>query len=313
MRNTCSGFLILILFAVCGQGTVLATAALDSAAMKKDTTYWGTKSTLGLFFSQHTFSEYFKGGGINSIALGTTLDVLADYKKGKKTWENKFKIRYGVIKVSDLALQKNDDHFEIDSKYGYKFGAHLKFTGLLNFTTRIHDVYEISKTGERGKRIGNFMSPAYINLGTGIDYFTKEKKLSIYYSPVNSKFTYVGDRSLVPQYLPKLDDGKNSRYELGSLLRIEIKKEIMTNIFLHTIGTFFSNHLDNFGAIDVNIENKINFKVNKLFSVNLLTQLIYDEDILFDISDPDVEGSTTHQGPRTQFKEVLNIGLSHSF
>jgi hypothetical protein len=298
-----------------GLVSVSSANDVDSTGIQIDTSFWSAKSTLGLFFSQHTYSDYYKGGGTNSIALGSTFDYEANYRRGKRTWENGFKLRYGVIKASDLPLQKNDDHIEIVSKYGYKFSPHLKFTGLLNMTSRLHDVYTISKNGERGKRIGNFLAPVYVNLGSGIDYFTKDKVLSIYYSPVNSKLTYVADPTLIGQYLPKAKEGHNAQYELGSLLRFEAKKEIMTNIFLHTIGTFFMNHLNDFGAVDVNIENKINFKVNKLFSVNLLTQLIYDEDILFDIADLGGAGEdvSTRKGPRTQFREVLNIGLSHSF
>ncbi|NND34513.1 MAG: hypothetical protein HKN76_18145, partial [Saprospiraceae bacterium] len=136
---------------------------------------------------------------------------------------------------------------------------------------------------------------------------------SIIHYQVNSKLTLVMDDRLAAQYLPKQDAGANAQYELGSLLRFEIKKEIMTNIFLHSIGSFFTNHLKDFGVFDVNIENKINFKINKLFSVNFLTQLIYDEDILFDIPDFEGEGEVSHQGPRTQFREVLNIGLSRTF
>jgi hypothetical protein len=223
-------------------------------------------------------------------------------------------MRYGVIKMAGLPVQKNDDLLELDSKYGYEVSPHVKFSGLFNFNTRSHDIYEINKKGERGKRIGNFMAPAYFNLGSGLDYFTKDKWLGIYYSPINSKLTVVADRTLVNQYLPGLEEGRNTRYELGSLLRVEIKKEIMTNIFVHTIGSFFTNHLNDFGVFDVNIENKLNFKVNKLFSINLLTQLIYDEDVLFDITVPEGEESViSHKGPRTQFKEVLNIGLTHSF
>jgi hypothetical protein len=278
-----------------------------------DTSYWSSTSTLGLFFSQHSYSQFYKGGGISSVALGSTYDGNFNYRKDKRTWENRLQVRYGVIKMDDFPIQKNDDHFEIDSKYGYRFTPHLKVTGLFNFQTRLHDINEISKTGSPGKRIGNFLAPAYFNLGSGIDYFTEDKAISIYYSPVNSKLTYVNDDRLVAQYLPKQHDGQNAQYELGSLLRFEIKKEIMSNIFLHSIGTFFTNHLKDFGAVDVNIENKINFKVNKLFSVNLLTQLIYDEDILFDIPEYGGEGETRHQGPRTQFREVLNIGLSHKF
>lgn len=287
---------------------------INEKSSEKDTSFWTTKKNSGLFFSQQSFSAYYKGGGISSIALGSTIDIEANYKREKRSWNNRFQMRYGIIKIAGLPVQKNDDHIELDSKYGYQITPHLTFTGLFNFKTRMHDIYELKKTGERGKRIGNFLAPAVFHLGSGVDYFTKDKWLSLYYSPINSKLTVVADRSLVNQYLPGIEDDKNSRYELGSLLRIEVKKEIMTNIFIHTIGSFFTNHLDNFGVFDVNIENKLNFKINKLFSVNVLTQLIYDEDVLFDIESPGGEQpDITHKGPRTQFKEVLNIGLTHSF
>lgn len=313
MQNTLFKQLGIFILAIVLSTNLLADP-VQGQPTDRDTSYWVTKKTTGLFFSQQSYSAYFKGQGISSIALGSTFDFEANYKKERRSWENRFQVRYGVIKMAELPVQKNDDHIELDSKYGYAFTPHLKMTGLLNFQTRSHDMYEMKKTGERGKRIGNFLAPAYLHLGSGIDYFTKDKWLSIYYSPVNSKLTIVADRSLVNQYLPGIEEGKNSRYELGSLLRIEVKKEIMTNIFIHTIGSFFTNHLDDFGTFDVNIENKLNFKINKLFSVNLLTQLIYDEDILFDIESAGAEQpDAVHKGPRTQFKEVLNIGLTHSF
>ena len=146
-----------------------------------------------------------------------------------------------------------------------------------------------------------------------MDFFTKNKILSVYYSPVNSKITYVNDKSLAQQYLAKEQNDKNIRYELGSLLRLELKTEILTNVFIHSIGTLFTNHLQDFGQVDVNIENKINFKVNKAISVNILTNLVYDDDILFDLKDQSTGEIVGNKGPRTQFKEVLNIGLSHAF
>ncbi len=315
MKNTLVKRISLILIS-CHMAYTAFADVVKYTIPVKDTSYWVSKTTTGLFFSQHSYSQYFKGGGLSSVAMGSTVDFMANYKKEKRTWDTRFQMRYGVIKMADLPVQKNDDHLELDSKYGIGFSPHLKFTGLFNFRTRIHDIYEVGKNGERGKRIGNFMAPAYFNLGSGIDYITKDKWLSLYYSPINSKLTIVQDRTLVNQYLPGIEEGRNTRYEFGSLLRFEVKKQIMTNIYLHTIGTFFTNHLDNFGAIDMNIENKLNFKINKLFSVNLLTQLIYDEDVLFDI--PGTQGevspdTTSHQGPRTQFREVLNIGLTHTF
>ncbi len=308
MTNT----ILMLLVAAAGLCLPLTAKALPDKG-KPDTSYWDVKQTSGLFFSQNSYSQHFKGGGISSVALGGTYQMNAAYHKDNRQWANRISVRYGAVRMATMPVQKNDDHFEFDSKYGSQINKSLKLTALLNFQTRIHDTYAIGKDGSRGKRIGNFMAPAYLNLGSGLDLVTQDKALSVFYSPVNSKVTIVSDQTLVSQFLPPENHSTGMRYELGSLLRVEIKKELMTNISLHSISTFFTNHLKSFGAFDVSLENKLNFKINKLFSVNLLTQLIYDDDVLFEISRPSGEGFETYQGPRTQFREVLNIGLSHSF
>ena len=50
------------------------------------------------------------------------------------------------------------------------------------------------------------------------------------------------------------------------------------------------------------------WKVNKFLTVNISTQLIYDDDIKI-LIDPD----TGHKGPRLQVKEVLGVGLMFNF
>jgi hypothetical protein len=47
-------------------------------------------------------------------------------------------------------------------------------------------------------------------------------------------------------------------------------------------------------------------KVNSWLNANIATHLIYDDDIT--ITDKD-----GNSGPRTQFKEVLSVGLSYAF
>jgi hypothetical protein len=47
--------------------------------------------------------------------------------------------------------------------------------------------------------------------------------------------------------------------------------------------------------------------VNKWLAASIATQLIYDDDIIIK-TDPDKPG-----GPRTQFKEMLGIGLTYKF
>ena len=304
---------IFLLFLIHQTSVASIGCPLDDSLAKKDTSYWSIKPTLGLFFAQHSFSEHFKGGGLNSIATSSNLEVLLNYQHAKNSWNNRIVSRYGVIKIDRNELQKNQDHLELDSKYSHQINKHLQISGLLNFTTKFHDFYEVKKTGERGKRIGNFLSPAYLNIGSGIDYVTKDKTLSIFYTPLNSKITIVADPTLIEQYLPHTEENASTKYELGSLVRLELKREIFKNIFIHSIGNLFTNHLQDFGDFDVKFENQFNFKVNKFFSVNLMTSLIYDEDILFDITTEQGDVTEVKKGPRTQFKEILNVGLSHTF
>ena len=94
----------------------------------------------------------------------------------------------------------------------------------------------------------------------------------------------------------------------------------MKNVTLQTRADFFTNYLTDLTSIDVNWETLMAFKVNKYLSANILTHVIYDEDIMFVLKDG--EGNpltgptgepTGQKGPRTQFREVLNIGVVHTF
>ena len=298
---------ILLTIMICSCGLMAQDTPVDS--LVKDTSYWNGENSFGLFFNQSAYGPYWKGGGSNAIATRTNLLLQKNYQKGKTNWENRLVFKYGIIKLGGFEFQKNEDHLELDSKYGFRISKRLKFSGLLNFFTRMHDTYQIQKTGERGKLIGNFLAPGYINLGVGFDYSTDKKILTIYYTPANSKISIVRIDELKSQFLPKDIEG-NVRYELGSLLTLEFKKEIFTNVFVHSIGKLFMNQLKSFGKIDIDFENRIRFKINSNLSANLNTHVIYDEDILFDIEPEDGE---TYQGPRTQFKEIFNIGFSQTF
>ena len=63
--------------------------------------------------------------------------------------------------------------------------------------------------------------------------------------------------------------------------------------------------MDNPGNIDVNADILFKFKVNGWFSASLNWTVIYDHDI-------NIEGSDGGFGPRTQFKSVLGLGISHT-
>ena len=79
----------------------------------------------------------------------------------------------------------------------------------------------------------------------------------------------------------------------------------MKNINLQTKLELFSNY-EEATHIDVNWEVLVAMKVNKYISATISTQLIYDHDI-------DILDSDGKVGPRTQFKEVIGVGVSYKF
>ena len=274
---------------------------------------WVVNGSESLSFSQHAYSTYWQKGGTNSYAVRGEVNLGANYKKNRIDWENAFIVKHGMLKQGENEFLKSEDLVEMNSEFGRQFSEHFLLTALLNAKTQIRKGFKIEKDGSRGELRSDFLAPGYFNFGTGMDYKNKGLGLSVYYSPVNSKITLVRDSTLSQFYLPKQLAGNTNRYELGSYLKINYQKEIMKNIVLHTKADFFANHLKDFGSVDVNWETKMAFKVNKYISANILTHLIYDEDILFDLSDGTDPGSDGKKGPRTQFHEALNIGLTHKF
>ena len=112
----------------------------------------------------------------------------------------------------------------------------------------------------------------------------------------------------------KIKDGKTLRAEFGAYLNAKFQKEIITNVNLMTKLELFSNYADNPQNVDVNWQVLLAMKVNKYISASVYTQLIYDDNTPV----PLYEGSGLNKtvagfGPRTQFKEVLGIGLSYKF
>lgn len=273
---------------------------------------WLFDNSFHLNFAQHSFSPYWKAGGISSVAVGFKIFLAAKYQKEKTDWQNSIDFLYGIVRQGKHKFNKNVDQLEFNSKYNVYYSERWNFSTLVNFRSSMHNNYKINTDGSRGDYIGGFLSPAFANIGTGVDYKIQRPYLNIYYSPVNTKITHVADRNLASQYLPVGFEGQRTRIELGSFMKMEFKMEVLKNVFVHSKADFFTNHIQGFGNIDVNWENVITLKVNDYLSANFFTQLIYDDDIKFEIAD--AEGLPTgKQGPRTQFRESFNVGLMHRF
>jgi len=283
-------FIILFLFplTLCAQDAV------------KDT-LWNTSTTATINFSQVSLTNW-AAGGKSSMSGLFMFKYDANYKKDKLSWDNSFDLRYGFIKEKDTDLRKSDDLIDISSKLGYEAGGGWNYAGLLGFKSQFASGYNYDE--DPRKLISKFMAPGYLNAALGMDY--KTDGLSVLLAPVSGKFTFVSADEIDGEDFG-LDAGKKVRSELGATVKVEYKTDVVKNVTLDTKLNLFSNYLDNPQNVDVDWKVQFNLKVNDYLSANLITHLIYDDDVKID--DPD----TGTSGARLQFMESFGVGLTFKF
>jgi len=283
------------------------------AFAQQDTTavsHWKYDGFFSQQLNQVSFTNW-AAGGENSFA-STSIAVLgANYAKDKNTWENKLDLAYGIIKIQDTPMRKNEDKIDFLSKYGRKVSDKLSAAALVNFRSQFDTGY---KYPNDSVVVSRFMAPGYLLVSLGFDYKPVEY-LSIFFSPATGKFTFVLDDDLAAIGAYGVDPGKNLRPEFGALASITFAKDIFENVNLTAKIDLFNNYTDaeksNRKNTDVNWETRLNMKVNRFITASMGFNLIYDHNI------PIVVGETPSgdpiTGPRTQFKQLFGIGLSYNF
>lgn len=291
-----------------------------------DTTYWKKGGLASLTFTQVSLSDNWAAGGVNSWSVNALFTAYADYRKDKIVWKNSIEMGFGLINqedpdpdVNDRITDKTDDRLNIITDFGYKLNDKLSWSSVLDFRTQFAEGEDAD-----GNRISEFFSPAYLIIATGLQW-NPDPSFSISYSPVGGKFTFVMAQSLadIGAFGVKAAErdaadmiiagtGKNSRAELGSFVKASFNKEIVQNVKFDTrLELFYNYNLDNsaqYNDVDVNWQNLLVMKVNNFLTVNWQTQLIYDRDVRFNVTETNPEGEASGQ-----FKSVFGVGLAYNF
>ncbi|WP_297100325.1 DUF3078 domain-containing protein [uncultured Draconibacterium sp.] len=265
-------------------------------------TLWTTNGSTTLNFSQVSLSNW-AAGGRSSMSGVFMVNYAANYKKDKLTWDNTFDFRYGFLKEEDKDLQKSDDMIDISSKLGIEAKKNWYYSALMGFKSQFAAGYTYPDTDNA---ISKFMAPGYLNLGLGMDYKTDD--FSLMMAPVSGKFTFVTDDDLSDEGAFGVEEGKSVRAELGATVKAQYKKDIWENVTLDTKVDLFSNYLDQPKNVDIDWTFKIIMKVNDYLSANLITQLIYDNDVKIQGEDP-----SGFPAPDLQFMESFGVGLTFKF
>jgi len=295
--------------------------------VEEDTTVngWKKGGFFSLNFNQVSLTNWASGG---ESALSTTAlaSAFIKYRKNDLYFETVLDAGYGFITTKSQSLRKNEDKLELNSKFGKKAKGKFYYAGMLNFRTQFAPGFNFP---DDSTVISNFMAPGFLSLALGMDYKPNEW-FSAFLSPATGRATFVLDQNLANagQFGVTaavydettgaiLTPGSNVRFEFGAYLRARLQKDIVKNISVVSNLQLFNNYSDPIKTqranIDVNWETIILIKANKWLTTSIFTNLIYDQDVDIPvtrtINGVDVVGT----GPRTQFKEVLGVGLSFKF
>lgn len=285
--------------------------------------FWEKENSFGINVSEVAFVNW-NAGGDNAVSGLGFLKFARKYKFSNFQWDNNLELRYGLNAQDGRKLRKTEDVIRLSSNLGFRKDtiSNWFYSVQLNFNTQFSNGY---KYPDRDTPISRFMAPGYLLFGAGTSFITKDQKFNLYLSPLTQKSTFVLDQDLadngafgVNEAILDVDGniltpGENHLLEIGILITNNFNYNVAENIELKSRLNLYTDYIKSFGNIDVDWELNLNMKVNKFISTSLGTQMIYDDDILFDIVKND-NGTILNPGiPKIQFKQILAVGILYGF
>lgn len=259
---------------------------------------WKVGGQFSLNLSQGSLSNWAAGGEDFSLALTNVDNVFAFYKKGRYSWDNTLDVNIGYVRTTSLGSRKNDDRFDLFSKYGYELKPKLNLAGLFDFRSQFFKGYTYED--DVAKFASNFMAPAYLLLSAGLDWKPADG-LSIFFSPITARWVFVLDDELSNQGLYGVTPGENSNFEFGAYTSVNYLKEFNKVLAYKGRLDLFSNYRHDPQNVDLYMTNVLSVKVSKILSVTWGLDLIYDDDTrLF---------GPTRTSPALQVKSLVGVGL----
>lgn len=261
-------------------------------------------------FSQ-TYLANWEKGGQSAVSSLVVLKGFANYKRadGLIKWENTGELRNGLIYQGgdQRELQKNDDKFELTSRFGVSAYKKWYYSSEFNINTQLFKAYNYPKKNNP-LPYSAFFAPVRTFFKLGMEY-KPNKDFSLLVSPLTVKHVFVADTSLVDQTKFGIDANKKSFWEPGLNADLSFKKTFAENITFETKYKMFVNYKKPFQKHDINWENTVNVKLNEFINMRFLIHLIYDDDVKFPVYDEN--NVKTGEKAKLQIKEYFSIGFAY--
>ena len=276
-----------------------ATKEIQKAKIDSGNT-WKTGGIFNLNIGQGSQSNWSAGGDDFSFSITSYFGLYAFYKKEKYSWDNTLDLNYGLVNTSSQGTRKNDDRIDFLSKVGYDLKPKLSLTTLFNFHTQFSKGFNYTGS-DSAELLSDFFSPAYVLLSLGLDYKPADG-LSIFVSPITSRWIIISNDSLSAKGAYGVDPGEKIKNEVGAFASVTYLKDLNKTITYNGRLDLFSNYGHNPQNVDVMMNNKFTAKLSKILSASLGLDLIYDDDVkLF---------GKNNDSPAWQLKSLIGVGLS---
>lgn len=269
----------------------LLFTAMISFAQEKESN-WKKDGVFTLLFNQSAYNNDWQGGGINNIATNANVNYNFNYKKDDVVWDNKLILAYGLTKTDATdGLQKTDDRIEFSSLWGKQASKYWYYSAYANFKTQFAEGLDSDDN-----RISDFFSPAYLQMGPGF-LWKKSDNLKVNITPASARAIFVNGEFTDDGSSFGVEEGKTSRFELGTNIAAYYKVDLIENVNFENILNLYSNYLEDAGNIDIDYTLNVIMKINDYLSANIALQAIYDDNAVAAV----------------QVREVFGLGFNYKF
>ncbi|MCE3007104.1 MAG: DUF3078 domain-containing protein [Bacteroidetes bacterium] len=276
---------------------------------------WKTGASLGINFSQTSVSNW-QSGAQNNLAFNAVTGMYAKYNRNNFFWHTLFDGSYGLTRNEGQSTRKANDYWEMNTNLGRfldakRTWAAVGFAEAISQFTPGYD-YEVDPDGKSYNSA--FMAPGYLMQGVGLAYeYSKDPiSLSGRLSPATARQIVVMD-PVLDETEYGLDSGDVAKLEFGASFRLNYNQKINKTTNLESRLILFTDYLEDAGNVYVNWRSKLDMKVTKIISINLLLHLIYDPQKDFTLEtekQPDGTEKPTRVGPVLQYLQNLGVGVS---
>ena len=263
---------------------------------------WKSGGNYTLTVGQGSLSNWAAGGDQFSFTLNTILQLYSYYRKGRNSWDNTLDIFFGYINTTSLGSRKNDDRFDLISKYGYSLNKKINLATLFNVRSQFIPGYTYPNNVKTFA--STFMSPGYIIFSQGLD-FRPNKQFSVFFSPITARCVIVTNETLSNRGEYGVKPGSKIIGQFGAFWTFTVEKNFNKKVLYKARIDLFSNYQRKPQNIDLFVTNVLTTKIGKNLALSWNVDLIYDDDVrLF---------GPKKTSPGLQAKSIIGFGLQVKF